>query len=486
MGMLTSISLENYKCFEKLDDLHIAPLTVLCGVNSSGKSSIIKSLLMLKQSYENTHSSSELTLNGEYVKCGRFADISTKNNCKPVTFTLSYELRKPGRYNKNVPRISKFDVTAFKNLNKMFNMCNVDCFRIKSSVTIEESHNSRLIDNDILLDQTIDVDVISCGRAILNSNIELHHLSSGRGYELTLTNIPNDDTGEIVNKVTLRNAACYFENFTLVNAFSTNIAPPSEKISGLLANVYLIFKMNTMQFRNLHYLAPLRGYPQRNYLLDNESEDVGISGEFTPYIMNKNQRRNVYGFFPPKDDVVNASVCQEQFNEFIESWMEYLHFGKYSLESSLDSIQLSIENYNVSNVGFGVSQVLPIIVSGITKRTNEFLLLEQPEIHLHPRAQMNMADFLLSMAMCDRGVIVETHSDHIINRLVRRMMEDSSLKDRVRIYFFDQSEDGITTVEEIKVDDVDGAICDNPNFFYQFADETMKIVDTGYKNSQKG
>ena len=92
--MLKSISLENYKCFQhaKLD---ISPLTILCGINSSGKSSIINSLLMLKQSYENNIMGNNMSLNGEYIKCGAFEDISTDRNNEPVKFCVEYELRKP-------------------------------------------------------------------------------------------------------------------------------------------------------------------------------------------------------------------------------------------------------------------------------------------------------------------------------------------------------------------------------------------------------
>ena len=66
MGMLKSITLENYKCFKEETTIDIAPLTVLCGVNSSGKSSILKSLLMLKQSYENVDATNQMTFNGKY------------------------------------------------------------------------------------------------------------------------------------------------------------------------------------------------------------------------------------------------------------------------------------------------------------------------------------------------------------------------------------------------------------------------------------
>ena len=78
MGMLKSISLENYKCFKDETTIDIAPLTVLCGANSSGKSSILKSLLTLKQSVQSNNSEDYLTLNGELADIGNFNDIMSR------------------------------------------------------------------------------------------------------------------------------------------------------------------------------------------------------------------------------------------------------------------------------------------------------------------------------------------------------------------------------------------------------------------------
>lgn len=256
-------------------------------------------------------------------------------------------------------------------------------------------------------------------------------------------------------------------------------------ISGLLANVYLIFKMNALQFKNINYLTPLRVYPQRNYILDHETDDVGLSGEFTPYIMHKYQNGKVSGFLPPFNDEFKVYAQKLKFDICVQEWMNYLNFGKYSLSNTLETIQLNIQNYNISNVGFGISQVLPIIVSGLIKQQNELLLLEQPEIHLHPVAQMCMADFLISMAINGKGVIVETHSDHIINRLVRRMMENHKVKNAVKIYFIDQNENGISNVENIEVDCIRGVLTDSENFFTQFASETEKIIRTGFNNKHR-
>ena len=75
----------------------------------------------------------------------------------------------------------------------------------------------------------------------------------------------------------------------------------------------------------------------------------------------------------------------------------------------------------IADVGFGVSQLLPILVIGLRSGRASLLILEQPEIHLHPRLQANLADFLLTLAASGRRIIVETHSDHFINRLRRRI-----------------------------------------------------------------
>lgn len=124
-------------------------------------------------------------------------------------------------------------------------------------------------------------------------------------------------------------------------------------------------------------------------------------------------------------------------------------------------------------------------MSGLTENDGETLLLEQPEIHLHPSAQMSMADFLLAMAVNGKCAVVETHSDHTINRVVRRLMEDIGLRDMVKIYFVDQDSEGFSSIKAIQVDEVEGAICDNSNFFFRFASETEKIIDIGYHNLQK-
>ena len=112
----------------------------------------------------------------------------------------------------------------------------------------------------------------------------------------------------------------------------------------------------------------------------------------------------------------------------------------------------------------------------------DILLFEQPEAGLHPKFQLVIADILLTYALTGRTVVVETHSDHFINRIIRRYMEDEKNRKYIQIYFIDNDDSDTSKIEPITISEVDGAMCENENFFYQFASETSKIIDSAIKN----
>ena len=94
--MLREISLEKFKAFDTLEELSIKPLTILCGVNSGGKSSIIKSLLLLKQSYENTSAINEATLNGQYTTNGLMKDVIYNGKGDAFSIENTFEIKYKG------------------------------------------------------------------------------------------------------------------------------------------------------------------------------------------------------------------------------------------------------------------------------------------------------------------------------------------------------------------------------------------------------
>ena len=485
--MLKSITLENYKCFD-LAKLDISPLTILCGINSSGKSSIINSLLMLKQSYENNIVGNNVSFNGEYIKAGSFEDISTDRNNNPITFSVEYELKKPKKYKKTKNKnTNKTDITGYKTLAKIFSQGkNIKKFSIKSTIILKKIPVSRSI-KDNIVDQ-YDISLILYTEQGIGEkvSISLKH-KQDKIYIITINNVPSSIASPVEPKVILGNCVCYFENLTLINAYATSVSPGGTKIDGILANIYLIFRINAMQFKNINHLTPLRVYPQRNYILDNEIDNVGLSGEYTPHIMCKYAGKKIWGFLPPEDKIMAGDEVRKSFEMLVNNWMKYLGLGEYSLNQTSEMVKLNVSDYNVSNVGFGVSQVLPILVSGLIVRKDELLMLEQPEIHLHPAAQMGIADFLLSMAATERELIIETHSDHIINRVVKRIMQDKTgqLNKIVKIYYINSNERE-NPITEINIDPQKGITNAPIQFFTQFGSESMMIAKCAMENFREG
>lgn len=122
-------------------------------------------------------------------------------------------------------------------------------------------------------------------------------------------------------------------------------------------------------------------------------------------------------------------------------------------QAELESSPGSGVMVTIADVGFGVSQLLPVIVAGLRAPKGSTLILEQPEIHLHPRLQGKLADFLICLVELDKKIIVETHSEHLINMLRLRIIQDKSgkLKERIRILFvkrYDQSTNNLLEKED--------------------------------------
>ncbi len=123
---------------------------------------------------------------------------------------------------------------------------------------------------------------------------------------------------------------------------------------------------------------------------------------------------------------------------------------------------------------------MSLITDGIQSEEGDILLFEQPETGLHPKLQLHIADLLLTQAKAGRTVIVETHSDHIINRLLRRILEELEIYDMVDFYFL---EDG--SLNRIKVNSVRGFINAPDDFFSQFGTESSAIFNASIKNMEE-
>ena len=476
--MLKSISLENYKCFKDKTEIEIAPLTVLCGVNSSGKSSILKSLLMLKQSYENETTSNSVSFNGMYTNNGIFKDIVYGHKGSNFYISTKFEFRKSSYMTKQEKQTLKeiYDIYS-----KSLNINEITSSIIELKYGIKNLKRDSISKGDNILDTfLIDININNS----INTTIELNHIQDKK-YNITLKNFPGVDRLEPF--VYISDAFCHFDNFSIVNIFYSSINVHYGNI--ILANLYSIFRILPLQFRDVHYISPLRSEPMRRYIIEQEVESIGIHGEFTPQFLEKTKKDNAKINNVPEDDKFTSNYTPIKLNvdEALNKWVNYIGINNYELESYEELLKLSIGNENILDVGFGISQLFPILVEGITSPFKTTLMLEQPEVHLHPKMQMNLADYLIALSKAHKNVIIETHSDHIINRLVKRIMQDETgaLNENVKIYFF-YKEKNETKYEQIKIDMVTGIEYAPKDFFEQFGNETLEISKIGLDNMRKG
>ena len=132
----------------------------------------------------------------------------------------------------------------------------------------------------------------------------------------------------------------------------------------------------------------------------------------------------------------------------MSKWAELLEFPKIGterVEEILTKVLVQLGHNDkfitLQDVGFGISQVFPVYLESLRMELGETLILEQPEIHLHPSMQSKLADFLLCMAVSGKNFIIETHSEHLVDRLCLRIAQDpdDKIKDLVSMVFIENT-----------------------------------------------
>ena len=142
--MLTSIELDKFKSYGDRTMFDVKPLTILCGVNSSGKSSLIKSMLLMKQSFENLATNNELTFNEKYCNCGSFRDVVY--NRKAESFTIKNGFKIARGVDKNGNFNDYRDTVYYKELKKMYRLPGKTLaeFDISSEIVVVQDNNDTM------------------------------------------------------------------------------------------------------------------------------------------------------------------------------------------------------------------------------------------------------------------------------------------------------------------------------------------------------
>lgn len=163
--------------------------------------------------------------------------------------------------------------------------------------------------------------------------------------------------------------------------------------------------------------------------------------------------------------------------EALDAWLVHLNVASEVQVSKSNSFGFNvliknIENKqsDIMNVGIGVSQVLPVLITGLLSEENETLIFEQPELHLHPYPQSRLADFFMALVNRNRRVIVETHSEYMLLRLRYHVLKENIARERIVINFFENK----LGTKVIKKEITSNGTIEYPE---DFKDETQKLMD---------
>ena len=364
--MLQQIALRNFKCFDAVE-IACAPLTLLCGLNGMGKSSVIQSLLVLRQSFE-----SGALMRGSLMLDGSMADLGTGMD---VLFEGAKE-----------------DIIGF------------------------ELYNG---------------DVPPCRLSFDYSKTADNLLSPGN------TELPDP----------------------------WSVMPP---FGGKLFYV------------SAERTGPQKSYPQSESLA--QRGDLGARGEYTLNYLYAHQSE-----FLTENDSRCKDHPNRQLLSVLERWLQEISPGvhlEFEAVRRADALvpgfsfdqkgDVATRPFRATNVGFGLSYILPVLTALLTP-SETMCLIENPEAHLHPRGQTKMAELAVRAAMAGVQVIVETHSDHFLDG-VRIAVRDGLIKpEQAAIHYFERGGNTINVISpEI---DSDGRLSEWPQgFFDQHEENLMKLL----------
>lgn len=220
------------------------------------------------------------------------------------------------------------------------------------------------------------------------------------------------------------------------------------ELAGDLGNVVRNTSRNLrLSLRAVKYLGPLREAPKALYDPSPDLSDIGTRGEFAAAVLDSHARDVIRTPLPSGDEAIMP------LGDALNLWLAELGLAERAQAKDLGRLGMSLsvvpkgtdKLIDLTSVGVGVSQVLPVILQCLWTRPNSVILLEQPELHLHPSMQLKLADFLLACSRTGRQIIIETHSEHIVNRLRRRVAEDGTgaLSRSIGLLFAEQ-DDGVS------------------------------------------
>lgn len=434
--MLTKLSLKNFKAFESLPDVELKPITIFLGPNNSGKSSVLSALRILTQTVESYDRGVSLLLNGIMGDFGTYKDLIYHNNtAKHLELSFSFK------------RIDPPKISGLTNKDEL-------------SAKLKYKYRSSL--HEIVLK----------GIELKKNNKQVMSTEYSDDSE---KQIVRNIGGEEIPVQKRSSLSRLFEYEKFLPRFMAGFALREKvDLENLEEKIRLASRIGSYAYnelRSIEYVGAMRMPPSRFYLFSGERrERVGSAGEHAASIIAMDSMRK-----GTKTKNIRTKVVAWLTKAGIASDLKVVNLSDRYYEIHVKH-PVTGEYQNFADVGYGNSQVVPVLVGGLNLFSGDTYIVEEPEIHLHPKAQAELGDFFLDLHKQGIQSLIETHSEHLILRLQQHIASKAVANSDVAIYYV-YAKDGQKQLVRMELDEKARFTKEWPEgFFPQGLDEATKLA----------
>ncbi|PEC73675.1 MULTISPECIES: AAA family ATPase [Bacillus cereus group] len=408
--MFERFTLKDFKCHEGVNHFDLPGITVVSGSNNSGKSSLLQGMYLLSQTKYNF---CPILSIDEILGLGSFSDVIHVRASNNDTIELSVEF--------DQLFLIKQEDFSFLRVNLVFK--NPYSFEFLSTYNLEDTP----ILSEIQIEFELENEV---------QEYEFKLIDQALGYIYGVSG-------------SLDKGFCNFSGVVPDSIIYEDLSRENKVLPSILFDK-IRFYLSLLNTNNIHYMRAFR-VNEFNTASHLGYHDVGVSGEYTAEILYKRWSQKV--------DFVDESGRELIFGALFNAWIKYMLGDNYQIRvNQLDKGKYKIMlkdqvadfELELHQVGFGISQLLPVLTVILSSKQHDLLLIENPEVHLHPRLQALFVDLCIFALKSNRKVVVETHSEHIINRIRLKIKESPELLDKINVLFF-ENDNGIINYTDIEM-----------------------------------
>jgi energy-coupling factor transporter ATP-binding protein EcfA2 len=421
--------IENIRCFASRHTIPVKPFTLLTGENSSGKSTFLAALAAV---HDPLGFPLRPRFNEPPYSLGNFDTIATYKGGRygrASSFALGYTQN--GRSNTKTSEI----IATYVGRHGLVEISEVTAKNAALQATlffVEENGSPKL-------------------------KVTVEREGTKHTYEFDMGQVGGKSTRLALEDV------FFFIFMELSRASERNRSRKEVPSEDVLKDLSLLFgRINQPQALSI---APIRTRPKRTY--DQITEEFTPEGEHIPFVLSSIL------------DDPSARATLERFGE--ESGL-FKHIGIKKLGDKIsDPVQVMVTSSsrpaNLLDVGYGVSQALPVVVQSVLAARHNLLLLQQPEVHLHPRAQAALGSLMVDLLVeGKKQFVVETHSDYIIDRVRQEVANGKVSAESVSILYFER-QGGETCVYPLSLDKAGNVLNAPPTYREFFLKEELALFN---------